>query len=67
MKLEQWLREKAQALLEQEWRDRESVVEHFEHDRGNLLVPSDVTGDPSEEEVRAAYDSVIEAVKAGEV
>lgn len=74
MTLEDYLRRKAATLLGQGWRDRESVVEHFEFDRGNLLVPRDVDGrleenggDLTEDEVRAAYDDVIEAVEAGEV
>ena len=72
MKLEPWLRQKAQDLLAQDWRDRQSVVEFFEHDRGNLLVPRDVDGrlhggDLTEEEVRAAYDRVIEAVETGDL
>lgn len=74
MTLEAYLRRKAATLLGQDFRDRESVVEHFEFDRDSLLVPRDVDGrleengdDLTEDEVRAAYDEVIEAVEAGEV
>lgn len=74
MRLERWLRLKAEELLAQSWHDRESVVDHLEHDRGNLLVPRDVSGrleenggSLTEEEVRAAYDAVISEVESGEL
>lgn len=74
MRLERWLRLKAEDLLARDWHDRESVVRHLEHDRRDLHVPRDVDGrleedggELSEEEVRAAYDEVIEEVRSGEV
>jgi hypothetical protein len=54
---------KAKDLLAQDWRDRDSVVRHFENDRENLLVPRDVSGQLeehggqlTEEEVRGAFE-----------